>query len=101
VDPLNDRTYIPNHRGDDFADAQDISFINSTYADLIFVEDGLHTLTKYMKEREQVQVEHRWMLYRDLSKFEHTIKDAEELHAQLLDQILAKLDGIITDWADT
>jgi hypothetical protein len=41
------------------------------------------------------------MLYWDLSKFEHTIKDAEELHAQLLDQILAKLDGIITDWADT
>jgi hypothetical protein len=101
VDPLNDRTYIPDHRGDDFANAQDISIINSTHADLIFVEDGLHTLTEYIKEREQAQAEHRRMLYRDLSKFEHTIKDTKESHVQLLDKMSAKLDGIITDWADT
>jgi DNA repair exonuclease SbcCD ATPase subunit len=101
VDPPNDRTYIPDHGGDDFANARDIGIVNSTRADLIFVEDELHALTEFIKEREQAQAEHRRMLYRDLSKFEHTVKDAEESHTQLLDQILAKLDGIITDWADT
>jgi hypothetical protein len=85
VDPPNYRTGVPDHGGDDFADARDISIVNSTYADLIFMEDALRPLTDYIKIREQAQVEHRQVLYQDLSKFEHAIKDAKELRTQYLD----------------